>query len=78
MMQARRLRLGGWDFLCEEERRPGEDAWLNSTCKEAKVDSCLTADTWNIFDFGGSGKFSLPAPVSCGKYVQYHIQSTYL
>merc|ERR1712062_757283 len=55
----------GWAILCEEENYPGRYYWLDSACKEAKVDTCLTSDNWNIYDEVGDS-FTLPASVSCG------------
>ena len=73
MLQQNDLR-GKWRTLCREDDFLGENYWLDSTCKEAKVENCLTSDSWNIFHIiegNTEGNFSLPASVSCGKYAQY-------
>ena len=59
-------------YLCLDDVVKGANFWLESKCKEEKVDKCLTTDEWVIYN---SGEFNLKVSLSCGKYLQYQIQS---
>ena len=71
-----------WSYFCDDEAFPGTDFWLESECKETKVDKCLTANKWNMFNSRTSSDetrgFNLPVSVSCGKHLQCQIQSKYV